>query len=271
MGLIIHTDGACSGNPGPMGIGGIIQENGLTLETFSESMGRGTNNEAEYLAIIRALELAIKYQPESVVMKSDSQLAVYQIQGEYGINHEHLARLCGKVQKLTKQFPGSVRFVWVPRESNKVADAFASKAVGTPQAVIINNQVIQWQPDPKFVPNNDLTNALPEPKPACASGISKLKKMRNPKFKDFLVIKSDGLDKYSRLSVDKLTEIVGVRFGGSSVVWLEEVVGVFESDYGKKVLKWVARGLPPDLALKKVSVDMEVAANAGKKKFSRIK
>lgn len=265
--LIAYTDGACVGNPGLMGIGGIIYRQNKKIEMFSEPAGYGTNNEAEYLAVIRALELAIPYTPGSILVCSDSQLVVYQIIGEYGINYPHLARLNGRVMFLVSIFPGKVAFQWVPRKRNSEADALASKAAGMPQAVIDGNEIVPWRVDEGYHPTEEELSVLPSLREECSVNLNGLLQLRdNAKFKDFVKLKTGGIDNYSRASVDLLSKYVAARFGLGAVAWLEKVVGSFDTDYGKKALRWAARGLPPDMALKKVSVDMEIQANFAKSK-----
>ena len=265
--IIINTDGACAGNPGAMGIGGVIHQKHPEEKTFtfSESAGRGTNNEAEYMAVIKALEMALPLQPESVIVRSDSQLVICQINGVYRINHAHLAKLCSKAQSLVRKFPGKVDFTWIPREQNKQADALASKAAGMPQAVVKEDQVITWHSE--YLPDEQEIEKLPPVNPDCQRGLNRLINLgKRAKFGDFAKLKTGGMDKYSRMAMEKLADNAAVRFGKESVKWLQEATGGFEADYGKTALRWVARGLPPDMALKKVSVDVEVGTNANNKR-----
>jgi ribonuclease HI len=75
--LIVYTDGACTGNPGPMGIGVVILD-GKERDEVSEYLGQGTNNIAELTAIVRALEHALRHHPKerTVVLHSDSAYAL---------------------------------------------------------------------------------------------------------------------------------------------------------------------------------------------------
>lgn len=261
--LIINTDGACTGNPGAMGIGGVIHQHYPDEKTitFSEPAGTGTNNEAEYLAVIKAMEMALELHPDAaVVVRSDSQLIINQINGIYRIKHPHLARLYSKTKALAGQFPVKVEFQWVPREQNKQADALASKAAGMPQAVSKENQIITWQTN--YLPEDAQIEQLPQVNPDCRRELARLINLGDrAKFGDFTRLKTGGLDKYSKAGVDILTEYATQRFGPDAVRWLQEATGGFGEAYGKTTLRWVARGLPPDMALKKVSVDLEVKAN----------
>lgn len=264
----VHVDGACAGNPGKMGIGGIVTM-GSEKRTFSEPAGHGTNNEAEYLAVLKALEIVKERVgsgpvPESIRVYSDSQLVVNQLNGTYGINYPHLATLNGRVRKLIKQIPYRIIFHWIPRERNSAADALASKAADMPQAAIRGNEVVTWDAD-GFKPDPDKLEQLPKLKEDCEYQLTRLVGLGpRARFKEFADLKTGGIDGYSRTKIEKLTEYVIVRFGEESVTWLEEVTGGFDTDYGKTALRWVSRGLPPDMALKKVSVDMEIRANMRK-------
>lgn len=264
MHYIIHTDGACAGNPGPMGIGGIIETTEKeTMHTFSESVGHGTNNEAEYMAVIAALGYVIALNPESVLLMSDSQLVVNQVNGVYAINHAHLARLCSKVRQLSQALGCKVKFSWVPREKNGKADAFASKAIGMPQAVIRNNEVVFWTPDSDYKPDTDLLGALPFMNPKCKQQIDLIVNLSDKaRFKDYAALRTEGKDGYSKSKAEDLIGYVSIRHGSSAAKWLLDVIGGPETDYGRSALRWSARGLPPDMALKKVSVDAEITANA---------
>jgi len=127
--VIIYTDGAARGNPGPAGIGVIIKdENGPILEKISRRLGITTNNQAEYQAIIISLEKAIELGAKNVVVKSDSELVVNQINGHYKIKNTILRPLYQTVVQLTGSLE-SFSISYIPREQNKAADALANKAL----------------------------------------------------------------------------------------------------------------------------------------------
>jgi len=127
MALIIYTDGASSGNPGPMGLGVVIYRDGFRVEELSEYLGIGTNNMAEYTAVIRALETAHQMKEHEVHLKSDSQLVIRQLTGEYKVKDAKLKPLKRKIDKLCHGL--DVRFEHVPREKNKEADALSKEGV----------------------------------------------------------------------------------------------------------------------------------------------
>lgn len=127
MRLRILLDGSSHGNPGPSGIGIIIlNEDGKELARIREYVGIRTNNEAEYLALIRAIELAIELGAEEVELFSDSKLLVKQVSGEYRVRDEGLGKLHGKVLELMERI--RARLIHVGREENEEADRLANQA-----------------------------------------------------------------------------------------------------------------------------------------------
>ena len=127
--LKIFFDGSSHGNPGPSGIGIIIlDEFGMVLDKFSKFIGFGTNNEAEYHALIEALRRAIQLDAEKVELYSDSELVVKQVKGIYSVRDEKLKRLHLKCVELLKNFK-EFEIKYVPRELNTEADELANEAI----------------------------------------------------------------------------------------------------------------------------------------------
>ncbi len=127
--VIIYTDGAARGNPGPAAIGAIIKdEKGNLVASISRRIGVTTNNQAEYQAIIAALEKAISLGARHVELKSDSELVVKQINGQYKIKNTALRPLYQKVVQLIGSLE-SFSISYIPREQNAEADALANKAL----------------------------------------------------------------------------------------------------------------------------------------------
>jgi ribonuclease HI len=130
--VIIYTDGAARGNPGPGAIGVVIKdEAGPILEKISHRLGVTTNNQAEYQAIITGLEKAISLGVKNVAVKSDSELVVKQINGHYKVKNTALRSQYQKVVQLTGSLE-SFSIAYIPREQNKAADALANKALDNP-------------------------------------------------------------------------------------------------------------------------------------------
>lgn len=126
--IYINIDGASLGNPGKAGAGVVIRNGqGEILEKFGRYLGQTTNNVAEYKSLILALEKALFYHAERVVILSDSLLLVKQMCGEYKVKDNKLRELYMQANSL---LPGlkSYTIRHVPREENQEADRLASKA-----------------------------------------------------------------------------------------------------------------------------------------------
>ena len=127
---IIHADGAARGNPGPAAIGATIKnENGSLHACISQRIGSTTNNQAEYRAIIAALEKAIELGASQVEIYSDSELVVRQINGKYRVKKATLKPLHQKVSQLLGNLEGFT-ITHIPREQNAEADSLANEALG---------------------------------------------------------------------------------------------------------------------------------------------
>lgn len=127
--LRLYTDGAARGNPGPAGLGVVVEDDqGLRLQGLCRYIGTATNNKAEYLALIEGLNAAKAWKPDRLEVFMDSQLVVEQVNGRWKIKHIDLQTLARQAQALLKEFP-SVVVSYVPREKNKGADALANRAI----------------------------------------------------------------------------------------------------------------------------------------------
>jgi len=127
---IIFTDGAARGNPGPAAIGAIIKdEKGKLIATISQRIGTTTNNQAEYRAVIAALEKAIELGATHVALYSDSELVMKQINGRYRVKKAALKPLHQTVKQLLGLLEGFT-ITHIPREQNTEADNLANKALG---------------------------------------------------------------------------------------------------------------------------------------------
>ena len=127
--VVIFTDGVAEPNPGPAAIGATIKdEQGKLITSISQPIGRATNNQAEYRAVIAALESAISLGASQVDMYSDSELVVRQINGRYRVKNASLKPLYQKVKQLQNQLKGFT-ITHVPRQQNREADSLAGKAL----------------------------------------------------------------------------------------------------------------------------------------------
>jgi len=134
--ITIYIDGGSRGNPGPAGIGVVFcNEKGQCFKKYSEYLGEEiTNNEAEYQALIFTLrkfkalfgkELA---KNTDIEIKSDSELLIKQVKGEYKILEPKIQSLFITVWNLRIDFK-KIKFTLIPREKNKEADALAGEAL----------------------------------------------------------------------------------------------------------------------------------------------
>ena len=127
--LVIYTDGTSSGNPGPAAIGATLKdEQGKLIASISQGIGRATNNQAEYRAVIAALEKAVRLGAKQVDVNSDSELVVRQINGKYRVKKAHLKPLYQQVKQLQSLLK-SFTITHIPREQNIEADNLANLAL----------------------------------------------------------------------------------------------------------------------------------------------
>jgi ribonuclease HI len=136
MNVVIYTDGGSRGNPGPAGVGAVIEYDGQSKE-FCRFIGNGrTNNEAEYEALIFALKNAKKLfgksksKKMSVKCYSDSELMVRQLNHQYKLKEERIQKYFIEIWNLTLDFK-EVKFFHIPRGMNKRADKLANEAMDT--------------------------------------------------------------------------------------------------------------------------------------------
>lgn len=127
--LIIYTDGGARGNPGPAGIGVFIADrDGRVLARHKRYLGPATNNQAEYWAVIDALEEAKKLGAEELEFRLDSELVVRQLNGQYRVRDADLAPLFLRVHNSKIGFK-VVSFSHIRREQNKEADRLVNEAI----------------------------------------------------------------------------------------------------------------------------------------------
>jgi ribonuclease HI len=127
--MIFHIDGGSRGNPGPAAFGVRVEDaDGHLLAEISESIGVATNNVAEYSGLLAALRHAIEHGASSVLVRSDSELLVKQMRGEYRVKHPNLKPLVEQARGLVGRI-GRVRFEHIRRELNAEADRLANEAM----------------------------------------------------------------------------------------------------------------------------------------------
>ena len=124
----VYFDGACRGNPGPSSVGWVIVTSEGVAAEGSETIGRATNNQAEYEALIRALRAARDYGFDTVEVKGDSELIVKQVTGAWNTNDPELRERRVTVRELLAEFD-DWELSHVPREINERADKLANEAL----------------------------------------------------------------------------------------------------------------------------------------------
>ena len=123
--LIVQTDGASLGNPGPAGAGGVIATpDGEVLEEFHEHIGTATNNVAEYEAVRIGLAKAVGHGARRVTVRLDSELVANQLRGTYKVKDRKLIDAYLRVEAVISELDG-VTFEAIPREENVRADRLA--------------------------------------------------------------------------------------------------------------------------------------------------
>jgi len=131
--ILIHTDGAARGNPGPAGFGAVIEQKGAKSAEISGYLGTQTNNWAEYEGLIRGLQKAYEVAEEkkglTAEARLDSELIVKQLNGEYKVKDSALKEQYARVQEFLKTSKWDTMFVHVPRAENAEADALANEAL----------------------------------------------------------------------------------------------------------------------------------------------
>ena len=128
--ILIYTDGAARGNPGPAGAGALLRDaaTGTTLAEIAEFLGVRTNNYAEWTAVELALARALELGATHVDLRLDSELVARQISGRYRVRHPDLKPLHASVMAMLGQL-GSYTVGHVPRELNKDADRLSNVAI----------------------------------------------------------------------------------------------------------------------------------------------
>lgn len=127
MSTIVEFDGASRGNPGPAAIGYRVLRDDGGVEGH-EYIGEATNNEAEYTALIRALESALDKGCTDVIVEGDSELVVRQVRGQYNVGAENLVPLYEAVRALVGEFD-DFEIRHVKRAKNEGADDLANEAL----------------------------------------------------------------------------------------------------------------------------------------------
>src|SRR5439155_8272470 len=153
----IHIDGAARGNPGPAAFAFIIQKEGAPALEEKGTLGTMTNNLAEYTALVRALERARELGAERLIVHSDSELLVKQMNGEYRVKNPDLRVLYDRARELSGQFK-QVVIRHIPREQNSQADRLCNEALDE----TVRDETDLFAGNPKSPKENYASNAIRE-------------------------------------------------------------------------------------------------------------
>ena len=127
--LTLEFDGGSRGNPGPSGIGVVVSaSDGTPLVTLGRFIGQATNNIAEYMAVITAMEEAKRLGAKRIVIRGDSQLIIRQLLGEYRVKNQGLLPLYERAMKLLGEFEDA-KLEHNLRHHNELADKLANLAM----------------------------------------------------------------------------------------------------------------------------------------------
>ena len=125
----LYTDGGSRGNPGPAAYGYVLEaEDGTELASEGKAIGEGTNNVAEYSALLAGLARAHRFGVKELEVVSDSELLVKQMRGEYKVKNRDLRELSAEAGRLGRKV-GKVKYKAVRREHNSRADELVNEAL----------------------------------------------------------------------------------------------------------------------------------------------
>lgn len=228
-----------------MGIGVSIchRETGQEVEAISESIGHGTNNVAEFVAIKRAVMRAKSLGAVTLEVRSDSQLIIRQLTGEYGCHDQRLAGIREDVLIHARGFE-RITWTWIPRERNQRADELSKLTTATPDpyASIVTPQVVEH-----------LLSDRDRRAPALPAVVAAFLRRGDWSSAAFLGLKS-GRDAYSTLSQDEAAMVARVRHGDAALDAMLAHIAGWKPTKQRDILRWAARGLPPGLALRRQRV-----------------
>jgi ribonuclease HI len=126
---LLWTDGGARGNPGPAAFAYVLEaEDGTVLDARGEAIGVATNNVAEYSALVAGLERAVAAGVRELEVRSDSELMVKQMRGEYRVKNRDLQSLFLAASRAAREI-GRVTYTHVRREHNELADRLVNEAL----------------------------------------------------------------------------------------------------------------------------------------------
>jgi ribonuclease HI len=243
-------DGACNPNPGPMGIGvAMLDDAGELVASVSRALGEGTNNVAEFEAVLAALHLARTHKIEAPRIFTDSRLIVEQIFGRYTVSAVHLQGLRSRAAAEV-QSAGAV-LAWIPREENELADRLSKRALAPavlPPAGVVIAQVERARP------NLSTENAMRE------TSLTVLQHIETaPEIAEEALLRARF--GYNGKDPENLARFnARVRHGEEAVNAMELAVANRSEKTRLKALRWAGRGFPPALVAAKLTLEKTLSA-----------
>ena len=138
MTILAYTDGASRGNPGESGVGIVLKdERGQVIASQYGYIGQATNNIAEYTALAACLKLVQTTECSRLVVHSDSELMVRQLNGQYKVKDAGLKKQFLHIQNIIEASPFEFAIRHVPREKNREADELANRGIDTKKLLAI--------------------------------------------------------------------------------------------------------------------------------------
>jgi ribonuclease HI len=246
---IMNFDGSCDPNPGGrMGFGWVITwDNGNpATEGKGEKLKHpeNTNNVAEYTAlkegILQYLELGGN---GPLQVYGDSKLVISQMSGDWQVKNQNLTVIHKEINETIKKHDLKIKFEWVPREKNSIADSLAMpKDTSEVMFVKLENR--------RFVADTNSAAVSPQ----LRLKINELNTNPAPSFKSFTQLKVGGLDSFSKKRYEELVVEAGKQ---AAEIAKNEFPG--DTKNQAATLRWMLRGLGTDLAIQKAKVDADIS------------
>jgi ribonuclease HI len=138
MTILAYTDGASRGNPGESGVGVVLKdERGQVIASQYGYIGKATNNVAEYTALAACLKLVQATECSVLVVHSDSELMVRQLNGQYKVKDAGLKKHFQHIKHMLGASPFQFNITHIPREKNQEADELANLAIDTKKKLVV--------------------------------------------------------------------------------------------------------------------------------------
>jgi ribonuclease HI len=246
----LFCDGACNPNPGPMGIGvAMIDDDGKLVGSISRALGDGTNNVAEFEAVLAALELARNRGIFSPDIFTDSRLVVEQIAGRYIVSAQHLRALRDRAARDVESLEAML--AWIPREENTLADRLSKRALAPDVLPSLDVVTAQFGRVKQFLGSE---NAMRDVTLAVLEHLENEPELAE----EVLLAARFG---YNGKDTEQIARFnARVRHGEEAVSEMESAVAQRSATTRLKALRWAGRGFPPALVAVKLALEKALSA-----------